>query len=199
MTGLCLRHGRVVSPVHKPLPNQAEAINVDPTDFYPKGNPVDSWPTVTPTMFGSHDPGAGCPPYLKPGVNQLLLSPFGGGFFMRIDDPSWRPSAGGAELSAIEFLAGTLAATERPINGCNPGVHFEFRRCAALRRWLLLLAGMEAPQIHQGSERIGAFFELLQRDPFIVRVRLANISGAKNRDIVEFRQARAVCSVGHRD
>ena len=137
--------------------------------------------------------------YLKPGVNQLLPSPFGGGFFMRIDDPSWRPSAGGAELSAIEFLAGTLAATERPINGCNPGVHFEFRRCAALRRWLLLLAGMEAPQIHQGSERIGAFFELLQRDPFIVRVRLANISGAKNRDIVEFRQARAVCSVGHRD
>lgn len=36
----------------------------------PTREPVRFRPTVTPTMFGSHDPGVGCPPYLKTGRQQ---------------------------------------------------------------------------------------------------------------------------------
>ena len=48
-------------------------------------------------------------------------------------------------------------------------------------------------------ESVGAFFELLKTDPFVVCMGLTNIARAENRDVVQFRETCPVRAVGNGD
>ena len=60
------------------------------------------------------------------------------------------------------------------------------------------LCGLHTPSLNQTGIQVSSLLKLLQADPFVIRVSLSYVSGAKDDDIVKFREAGTVGAISHR-